>query len=916
MAMLMNNPFVLIGIMSLVLFSALVFSLETSHITISVSSLSFNSWNVTTQNFTLTLRPDKSIASIVVNNSTTLKNSRLEEMNVIVSNATGINTTDFFLDNSSLNSTNVTLYPDMYSRPAGRYIGNITITSNSTNSDHSTVNIPITVDVLLSAGPFYGNTTNSSSTPFYFNITSSNIAGLNINLTNLNENVTIALKNPAGSIVKQITTPENLTYTFATNTTNWAANIGEIWSFEITGNSSNNVGFDGDLSLLPATFVVNNSINTSTISFVKNLGQNPNVTIYINISNYGLNNTTVISVTNSSGKLYHSTNNSKTFDLTTNISSTPFNLTPESTTTFQINITSPSERIKGDEGDYYGWILFNTSNGYPNTIFNLTLKMTVTNELNITIINVSKHGDPSNNYPTPNDNINVTLDIRYKDGTSYDFGNTAYIDRIIWMNHSVNGAYSRIANNYLDPSGFLSPISLYFNITNTTAGGNYTLYVRINDSNKNNTGTVSYNYLKLNESAIRLGLVVEAPGSLDGSVNEVRYVTLKVANIGYRNASAVVIDKSISGCTAAQYNSSLPILSSGIDINASQEIQIPSLWKVTLSSQGVCSMTAFGKSINGNAANSYLFVLNNTISGQVLGSSSTNNQSSDSGGSASPTPWLIFTSYPTSIDVRRGENYTAVIRIKNIGNLSALGVKLWVTGIDSSWWIQPPAKDILADGVEQSFAVTFVIPRTAAIGDYAITFVANRTGVSASKSSILHVLPEETTINQTENVTREELSISISNYTDIYNNLSKLVQQLKNMGYNVSDVESLLNESIVLIDQAQAYMTLGNYTNAANVLKDVSQKLIQATSKLNDIKASLDKSRAESMTNILMLVGVVVAIIILIYLFLPRKSGYISGVGFRHAPYKTKAHEIVHKIKEKLKRKKHEKGKYQYRPAG
>jgi hypothetical protein len=563
----------------------------------------------------------------------------------------------------------------------------------------------------------------------------------------------------------------------------------------------------------------------------------------------------------------------------------PFNLTPGQN--YQVNVSLNSTVSNHPKGKYYGWIFINATDGYPNKTFNLSLEIEVTDQLNVTVKgfwNVSTPGT----WPKPSETMNITLDVKYMDGSSPSYSGTSKYNISASLSHLNNDAYTRTCNiSKEDVANYYSTCT----IPNTTAGGNYTLSVQFVDEN-NNVGTGTANVI-LNQTGIVLEL---SRVSIDsGTVNDNYFIDLTVKNVGYLNASDIIIRGQIGSCAEiAGYNTTY--INSAFNLSAGGEFTIINAWKIKLKSAGDCVFTAYGSSINGSSSFNYLFVKNSSIAITVNGGGSNESGGGSSGGSLIG---LAFSEYPQNITIKAGETYNAVLRVRSTGNLSTLGVKVWVLGIPASWWSQPPAQDITFGGIA-TFIVPISVPADASPGQYIITFVANRTGASAREDSVLYVLAAGT--NKTSNATSEELSSNLTNLTAFYESLTELLDQIKKKGENVSSIEEILNETGEMISKANAYLTLNNTSAAESLISEISTRLSSIGSQLNEIKSKIEAREMGLLTNILIGGLIVVGVIVLIYMLMPLKSGYIPGVGYRHAKHKTRMHELIAKIRERMAR--------------
>ncbi|MEM5785583.1 MAG: hypothetical protein QW469_03570 [Candidatus Aenigmatarchaeota archaeon] len=879
-----NKIFLLLILLSLTL---IVFADTPTDFSVSPTSIIMNITNPTANIIISNLTTEPS--NLTIDNTTVLLDSLNREMNIIVYNSTHNST---FLNLTQ--ETTITLYSNM-SKPAGRYLGSIVIYNQTTPSNN--ISIPITVDVPITfinnIGNFSGNTSNTTENIFYFNA-SKNIIELNITFIDLSDNVSITLKDSENSIIKNITTPGDLYYSFIKNETNFGGD-NKFWIIEIKGLTDTYAQYNGSIIISNPNFIFNNMLlNITQFNFIKNLGQAKNFTFQINISNNANYNLTIINITNSSGKVILSSDSSKYFNLYFDSLTFPYNITPNSE--LNLNVSINTTDTSNTKGEYYGWIFINTSNGYPYNTVNATLKVLVTDELNLTILNFTKKDTDEN--PTPSDNITIKVNVTYKDGEWTGYTDNGQRTFIAWLEHKENSNYKRNCTIYSQDTS--DHYKFYCNISNTTAGGNYILYVRVNDTN-NNVGIGSKEVI-INETGISINA---DPIEIANNKDETESIDIIVKNIGYKNATKIVLSSSIGSCAQIVSTNSTYINSNGFNLTPGEEIRIKNAYKIKLKNPGDCVFTVYGYKLNNSESNTFYFVKNASVA-IIVNEVSEEEQDQSSGGGYSAN--LLITDYPSQILIEQGQTYNAIIRVKNTGNLSLLNVKVWVLNISSSWWVQPEPQNI-PYGQEITFNVQFNIPKTANAGTYYIKFIANTTGVSTSASSVLKVLPKLEG-NETKNITVDELKEKLTNYTKLYESLKLTLDELKSKGKNITSYEEILNEIEQMLSKADAYLKLENISEAEKILSEISTRLSSVKEKIDEIAEEVKQSEISNYITVGIITLVITGIIIVIYLFIPRKSGYIPGVGYRHVTHETKFKELLHKLKEKFKKKKS----YEYKP--
>lgn len=794
----------------------------------------------------------------------------------------------------------------------GRYNGTVSITNSTNSSDNVSVVVTLDIPVNLSTGigSFSGNVTNSTYEIYYFNPSSiTNVAGLVVNLTNLNGNVSVQLYDNASVLMNSSgTSSGNLTYVFGTSVPS------SYWFINISNTSAaGNITFSGTIELKKASLVVNNSYDSNSADSLENItvrenrGINRTASVPItftfpinNYAGYGVN----IAITNSSSTLYNVNNPSYYMNFSSNI--TNHTLAASGSNVTQVNITVNTSATANQEGLYKGWMLFNATNGYPYTLFNLSFFIDLTHELNFTVNNVTNMTNGASS-SAPGFNISINVTPRYQNGSVVPNIDTSAVNWSAWATHT---SYSSLLNTTtrnvtINVTGITKDGNNYIvngTVPSYAIGGNHTVYVYGKDNNTAdlNTGIGASGNFSLNGTTLSLRGLTTSPyqGFCDGQAGLVSlsqgatfYCAFKVTNYGSRNATAVNVSMSMtSGCT--NLNTSIPTTINLGTIQAEQSNTTTPAWYFNASSTGGCNITLSALASGTNTWDRQ----NLTIMLNMTGSSGTSGSESLGNISGTINKSLGISSWPAQTTVKQGYSATATVKIKNTGIFSLSGVRLDVSGIDKSWWSVSPSSNVsLAKNEEKSWIITFNVPKTATIANYTINYNAMANGVTTkSKQATLVVEPNstmKTLINET-----------LANYTVRYDEISALIEEADANGVNVTEATMKLAEAGDLLDQANAAIEQGDWTDAYSLLDQIDAKLTSA-------QASLTISKAGGGINIpwIWVGGVVGAAAIGVaafYIIRLRQPGYYPELGYRSSVAPTgAARRIVEKIKNLFKKK-------------
>jgi hypothetical protein len=825
-----------------------------------------------------------------------------------------------FLQNTS--SANLTLYFQTAGLSPGRYYGPVLFLNETNPLENANVTVTLDVPITLTGGigTFAGNISNSTET-YYFNAsTFGNAAGLKVNLTGLGSPVTITLKDGSGATKPPQNTPGDLTYIFATNATNWQA-PNEYWSIEVT-NSTGNTTFGGTIEMRNASFIANNSVNTSTAYFVENVGR---AQIYksttITIANYNNSDVTIFNVLNSS--VLYRTSGAYWMNFSTNLTalSYPYTLPAMSSLTFNVNVSVDSNTTQNQSGVYGGWLYINTTNGYPWQASNITITINYTTALNVNVVSVLNPSDKSV-YVVPGGNGNATLTVTYQDGTDAGLVNTSNTMSMSgWMNFTGDSTaptsvvqgftyvnFSKQDNNYF--VNYTPPIG--------TPGGNYTMAFIATKGG--NSGTGKFNYSYVNGSGMIVNMrATAAAQSINDYNGTTNFISATLSNIGWNNATNVTISLDTGTCAS--------IISGGLTTSTTYyagsmargttNSLISDIWKIQLAPTATsCTLNMKGESPSGAwAANDTLAVTVNLPSTTTPTDTTVNPNNPIIAPATNTTKTndfdLSITSWPKSVSIIQGESASVDIKVKNAGKKTVQNIQTKVegTGVDASWWKGTLLTSLTA-GLEFTLPVAFTIPANASVGDYEIVYVASSQNVTARASSHLIITPNA--------ATKVVINNTIANLTGQYDGLFNLLTEAARKGGNTSSANETLGEAKALIDKASNYAKAGDWVSANALLTQIQSALNSAETKIS----ALSNSSGLSIINLggqstyLMAGGAIVVIAIgAVVVWMSKTGKPLPGIkslpGFKppygKAPSPKPAYvskdrpSILSKIKEKLK---------------
>jgi len=699
-------------------------------------------------------------------------------------------------------------------------------------------------------------------------------------------------------------------------------------------------------SVTTPMLVINDTLNYTSITVNENYGNNMTKSVYINVSNMGAYDF-VLELTNSSSVLYcvsgtgcnTNYNATLTFNTTNSISNYSSKII-NITTTFNSSVS---------KGLYQGWILFNTNNSitalssHPSETFNLTVNLNLTDSIDLNAFGIN---DTIVNVNT-DENVTVKFKLYYINGTEFlDLNarnslNTSNFT--VWLT-SMNISSYRIPSsggisiyNGSTPYIYNPPstgpyYSVKFTVPANKPGDYYKVNVIANYTS--DVGSPIYGGYSSNQTLIvnRTGLQMSTNYSGDfgtglsytptitlvNNTNSKATIYVNVSNYGPVNATPATINFTEScSLTVVTNFSTCGATPSGTQFSIAS-LGYPSScvvwWTITASKTNetcyanITDSSSSNQWFNKNGINITVSVTTSIVSTTtstattVLSNEGTSGTTGTTNRTATALLYLDITSYPSTVSIEQGGNKTETVKVKNINKTITQNVKLEIFGIeDSSWYSIVPSTYVpITNQSEYTFFVAFNIPKSTAVNDYPALFKASSSYNNTKKNFVLEVTPGEET--------KTQITLNISNYKTQILSLEKELNQSKSKGVNVSEAESLFSQLKQKITSVDAYIALGDFDSAYDLLDDI-ESLINQTKSAMKVGSKLDIGKMfnlnwQSLLKWGVVGGAVAGIAFFGYLFWPTPIEYKpetslktskTGFGIRY-----KIVEILRKIKEKL----------------
>ena len=732
-------------------------------------------------------------------------------------------------------STYVTLVFSTAGLAAGRYTGNVNI-SNATNATESAA-AGITLDVPLNVnsagqGSVSGNVTASTYDMHYVNMTAVSAYGLRVNLTGATAlPINLIIKDGSGTVLRtasfNASNSTQLDYT--------SARTG-YWLLNWTGNAT----FSASVELLEPSLLGNGALGAMTVTNKTNRGYNTTLTTYFWLNNSADYDVNISSITNSS--LLNLTGDpSKSMQISTYNISAPWNLSANNGTLVAVNITINTLNNSNSEGNYVGWLTFGSDRGYPNSTLNVSLAVNMTGALDVSGVTFANESGGS--FIIPSSRLNITVLPKWQNGTAItnlmasNFGAWIYHQNYSSLTSSARNLSFTINGATWNNSHYIINAS----IPSTAIGGNYTLYVQAAENNSLNSGTVATaaNVLTVNDSALKLSIENDAGTDISGSTSvslsggDTWKVRGHVTNYGTKAASAVGVSRSLSGsCVAFTSGAGSPVgigdmTPGGTNTTANVAADYWTFTAPNASNSCTLNITA---AASGTAWDRSYITISFSVSVSGGSGSSGGNSGGQTGSSSNTTNTtgssteMTILDWPKETYVMQGSSQNVNVRVKNSGTTQLDDVTVAVESIASSWWSSTD-KRALPKGTYSDWAVAFIVPASAGVSNYSMTFVANNAKTTARATGLLVVTPGP--------AMQEEIKRNITNMTTALDDFQKELDKMKAAGKDVAQANSTLAAAFELLKQANGSAASSSWLAAFNQLAGARAKFAEAQAKLS-----------------------------------------------------------------------------------
>ncbi|MEM7819462.1 MAG: hypothetical protein QXD48_01395 [Candidatus Aenigmatarchaeota archaeon] len=217
-------------------------------------------------------------------------------------------------------------------------------------------------------------------------------------------------------------------------------------------------------------------------------------------------------------------------------------------------------------------------------------------------------------------------------------------------------------------------------------------------------------------------------------------------------------------------------------------------------------------------------------------------------------------------EIIQNQSVIKSVTVKNDGNTTLYNITLSLSGIDSSWFrIIPTKYDYSTKNSINNFIINFSIPSNAEVRQYTVTIdvTTSNTSVKDSKTFIIKVIPSNVTVEIV-------LLPQYNEYLLVIAELENNITYLENIGINVADLKSLLNDIKNKFDQINQSMKNKDYYTAKLYLDDVKNMIDNLSAKISE--ASSEKKVEMDIFVIILIVIIIVIIIFLLYILWPTKD--------------------------------------------
>ncbi len=672
----------------------------------------------------------------------------------------------------------------------------------------------------------------------------------------------------------------------------------------------NNNGWKAQLPLSfeirSSTLVMNNALgDTSTYRTKRNIGFNETFSFKIPYNTTGSYDI-YYNLTNSSEKLYYTGNSNYSMNFSVSGISSP--ISPNTNSEMTITVDVSTNETNNYQGIYRGWMFFNTTSAnvtraaHPYQTFNMTLEVNLTDWINVTVTDVSPI---LVNVTNGTGNISVTFSVQLQNGTvisgsdqvaNWDSSSfsTFFIreKNITTYTQTLTGNTTNGSGQYC---GMGEDCVLNLTVPEDTVGGFYnTSFVAVWSTGESTLrGTA---HMLGNKSLVveDTGLYLVTNSDRFPDVDEggdTNIFTLNITNHGPAEAQGIlnmsfdcayasVEAYEMKGGCGAQHTSDGYF---DMDISGNGTESCWYSWEFTSVDdisydERECGFEIISTDNTFNIGDFTGMVLTvENVSGggnDDDDTSSTTTSYTDDDETADFTFEVSITDSPEVLKAMPGENASAIVSVKNTGEVSS-SFKL-ATSINSGINVSVnPESQSIGIGSTKNYIVDFHVTESATLGNHSGTFkayVALKTDVYDIESFTFTVLstPER----------EREINSSYLNYSAQYSSCIQNFTQIKASGLlseeNVTLAEFLMNQTRDILDDIKSAINSGDYATAESLLSDANSSLVEVKSKLNELSAekTIAQTRAMGDLWIWVVVGVVIAGIagLFVYMLLPPQG--------------------------------------------
>lgn len=233
--------------------------------------------------------------------------------------------------------------------------------------------------------------------------------------------------------------------------------------------------------------------------------------------------------------------------------------------------------------------------------------------------------------------------------------------------------------------------------------------------------------------------------------------------------------------------------------------------------------------------------------------------------------YLNITTYPKTLTIEQEKSKTESVVVENLNSTINQTVKLELTNLDSSWYTVTPSSAVIEIGANQTFNVTFNIPKDASMKDYIIKHNASSQYDYTTRNFTLIVNPGaemKKTINATLNEYIKEFNLLEQEYNKTESGNTTFHTSFNSLKKN--------------INSAISFRKSGDYKSVYDLFDDIKTGLTTT-------KAELDKLESgiwEITKKIIIAVVIGCGIAFLVYLFwpIPLESEGGIGIGKQFSP--------------------------------